>query len=350
MFKRFFAAAVFVLLGLVSVPEAAQAACTVPNTLTNGTTADATAVMGNFTSLAGCAAPLSAPAFTGTISVTSAASQYAQATVQSGAGTGSGYGAVIKVANTAGHLFQQLISDGGSPTFYYTETGMLTMSTDAGFGIKINTNATDNNGLRIATSGATSCYPSCSNVSDKRIKTDIANLLPASGLTAINALRPVSYKWKDARTGTEQQIGLIAQDVRTVFPQVVTNTGIITKDAPDGILALNYSALTAPIVLAIQQLDGKVEALSNRTAHMQAAAMESPANLQAAIRRLQAGNLEQAHEISLLRAQRQTERDQYLDEMKALRAANNNEAAELQILQMRIRVIERKTDIQTAQK
>jgi hypothetical protein len=238
--------------------------------LTNGTTADATQVMTNFTSLGGCVAPLANPAFGGTISVTSAANHYAMATVQSGAGSGTGYGAVLGLLNTAGHEFQQLISDGGAPTLYYTETNMLTMSTDAGFGIKINTNATDNNGLRIATNGATSCFPSCSNVSDKRIKTDIAALSPAAGLAAIGTLRPVSYRWKDAKMGQGQQIGLLAQDVRAVFPQLVTNTGSVTKDAPDGVLALNYSALAAPIVLAIQQLDARTQKIQQQQAEISA--------------------------------------------------------------------------------
>jgi uncharacterized protein YoaH (UPF0181 family) len=80
-------------------------------------------------------------------------------------------------------------------------------------------------------------------------------------LAAINALRPVSYYWKDPGKGSGEQIGFVAQDVRNVFPQVIINTGIITKDAPDGILSLNYSALTAPMVLAIQQLDAKTNSV-----------------------------------------------------------------------------------------
>src|SRR5690242_14349959 len=65
MFKIFIGAA----LGLLLLGDSAMAACSVPNTLTNGTTADATAVMGNFTSIAGCAAPLASPSITGSVSI-----------------------------------------------------------------------------------------------------------------------------------------------------------------------------------------------------------------------------------------------------------------------------------------
>jgi hypothetical protein len=188
-------------------------------------------------------------------------SNYAQINVNSNGGAGNGYGAVLSLLNTNGVASQLRLADTGPGTNYATEQFMLTMSVGSGYGIKINTNATDNNGLRIATTGATSCYPSCSNVSDRRIKTDITRLKGANGLVAINALRPISYYWKDPKKGSGEQIGFVAQDVRDVFPQAVINTGIITKDAPDGILSLNYSALTAPMVLAIQQLDARTNSV-----------------------------------------------------------------------------------------
>src|SRR6202012_3687656 len=50
--------------------SAAQASCPgYPYTLTNGTTADASQVMGNFTYIQGCAAPLASPSFTGNVGI-----------------------------------------------------------------------------------------------------------------------------------------------------------------------------------------------------------------------------------------------------------------------------------------
>jgi hypothetical protein len=248
------------VLALLLSNGGAMAACTTLTSFTNGQTADATQVMNNFNAINNCAAPLITPSFTTGIQIDGVTSSYAQANIISHGGVGNGYAALFKLTNANGQVTQFLLADSGAGTpTYYSEYPMAVLSTQSGYGIKINTNGTDNNGLRIATSGATTCYPTCSNASDLRLKKDIAALTSAQGLTAINALRPVSYKWKDATMGAEQQIGLIAQDVRRVFPQVVMNSGAITKGAPDGILALNYSALTAPIVLAIQQLDARTK-------------------------------------------------------------------------------------------
>jgi hypothetical protein len=62
-----------IALSFFGFPIAVQAACSsYPYTLTNGTTADATQVMANFTTVSGCAgsaAPLASPSFTGTVNV-----------------------------------------------------------------------------------------------------------------------------------------------------------------------------------------------------------------------------------------------------------------------------------------
>ncbi|KKW45919.1 MAG: hemagluttinin family protein [Parcubacteria group bacterium GW2011_GWB1_57_6] len=95
--------------------------------------------------------------------------------------------------------------------------------------------------------------------SDQRLKQDISPLAGASGLAAIGALNPVSFYWKPAaERGTNEQFGLIAQDVRNVFPNLVTTTNP-TPLAPDGTLTIDYQGLIAPMVLAIQQLDARTK-------------------------------------------------------------------------------------------
>jgi len=57
-----------ILAAVLSTPASAQ--CTsIPNTLSNGTTADASKVMGNFTYLGGCAASVANPKFTGGVGI-----------------------------------------------------------------------------------------------------------------------------------------------------------------------------------------------------------------------------------------------------------------------------------------
>jgi hypothetical protein len=72
--------------------------------------------------------------------------------------------------------------------------------------------------------------------SDRRLKTDIA---PIKGLEMILALNGVKFKWK--KTGLNE-IGLIAQDVEKVLPELVSTN-------PDtGLKAVKYGNLVAPLI------------------------------------------------------------------------------------------------------
>ena len=133
------------------------------------------------------------------------------------------------------------------------------------------------------------------NTSDSRLKTDVAD--STLGLSFINALRPVSYKWKegqktvvsqkyvnaageevpesdpsavttelvtDSVPGTRTHWGFIAQDVKSV----VDSTGVdfagwtlADPDDPDSIQSLRYTEFIAPLVKAVQELTARVKAL-----------------------------------------------------------------------------------------
>ena len=94
---------------------------------------------------------------------------------------------------------------------------------------------------------------SCS--SDATLKTNIAPLLVTSSLDEINSLTPVSFNWKGQPT-TNSQVGLVAQDVQKVFPQIVSTS---TK----GTLLLNYTKLIPYLIDAIQSLTARVTALES---------------------------------------------------------------------------------------
>lgn len=70
------------------------------------------------------------------------------------------------------------------------------------------------------------------------------------GLSFINKLNPVKFKWNDDRD-TNQHYGLIAQDVKKIIPD-----GIVVDDEKMGI---RYAELIAPIIKAIQELYVKIE-------------------------------------------------------------------------------------------
>lgn len=69
MHSRFQLSVVAIALGLFGMSIEARAACPVPNTLTNGTVADANDVMGNFNALGSCAVGTTGSPTTGSITV-----------------------------------------------------------------------------------------------------------------------------------------------------------------------------------------------------------------------------------------------------------------------------------------
>jgi hypothetical protein len=80
--------------------------------------------------------------------------------------------------------------------------------------------------------------------SDRRLKKDIVSIDPEAALDEIAALRPVSFAW---RKNDQRDMGLIAQEVDDVFPDIVVHS-------PDDRLALKYISLIAPMIASIQEL------------------------------------------------------------------------------------------------
>jgi len=88
--------------------------------------------------------------------------------------------------------------------------------------------------------------------SDRRLKENIAVI--DNSLDKINQLEGVSFDWKDSG---KESIGLIAQDVEKVFPEIVS-----TDLAVDGgMKSVGYGNLVAPIIEAIKELSQKIDDL-----------------------------------------------------------------------------------------
>lgn len=93
--------------------------------------------------------------------------------------------------------------------------------------------------------------------SDVRLK---ANITQLSGvLERLERIRGVSFEWNgldpSGRSGGRREIGLIAQEVDEVFPELVTAWG------DEGHLAINYSRLSGVLVEAIKELKAENESL-----------------------------------------------------------------------------------------
>ncbi len=78
----------------------------------------------------------------------------------------------------------------------------------------------------------------------------------------ISRLRGVTWEWKDdAPEDAKEQpgMGVIAQEVEKVFPQLVETT-------PEGLKKVNYDGLIAPLIEAVKELDQRLQAIEGRLA------------------------------------------------------------------------------------
>ncbi|WP_164002665.1 tail fiber domain-containing protein [Pyxidicoccus caerfyrddinensis] len=99
--------------------------------------------------------------------------------------------------------------------------------------------------------------------SDLRLKRDITPLEGA--LEKVLKLRATRFKMVAPRDESPQ-IGLIAQEVEEVFPEVI-------DDGPDGMKGINYARLVAPLVEAIKSQQQQLDELR---AALRAATQENP--------------------------------------------------------------------------
>jgi hypothetical protein len=104
------------------------------------------------------------------------------------------------------------------------------------------------------------CYTgSIGACSDARYKTDVATL--SCALEKVSRLRGVSFNWRRdeyprQKFSDDEQVGLIAQEVEEVFPQIVSQTD-------DGYYNVDYSKLTPLLVEAIKELKAQNEELKS---------------------------------------------------------------------------------------
>ena len=87
--------------------------------------------------------------------------------------------------------------------------------------------------------------------SDQRLKKDIEPIYNA--LEKIKQLNGIYFKWI---SNGSKQIGFIAQEVETVFPEIVST------DINSGYKSVQYGNLIAPLLEATKELDLKFETLS----------------------------------------------------------------------------------------
>ena len=103
--------------------------------------------------------------------------------------------------------------------------------------------------------------------SDERLKDIISPI--ASALTGVLSLRAVRYSWKNDEAKVAR-VGLIAQDVQKVLPEVVNSSKLPQSADETEYLGVAYTEVIPLLVAAIQELSAKNEALEARLAALEA--------------------------------------------------------------------------------
>lgn len=104
------------------------------------------------------------------------------------------------------------------------------------------------------------------DVSDEREK---ENIVTISNATAkLKQLRGVYHTWKDTENrGTDTHIGLIAQEVEAVVPEVVSTSNPTSLNTPEsdtvGLKGVAYAKLVPLLIETIKELETRIETLEN---------------------------------------------------------------------------------------
>ena len=184
---------------------------------------------------------------------------------------------LVKVKRHGGKLYFQLENDAGTNQ---NAIVLGSSGSSAKVGVELRYNnvkrlETTTNGLEIrslgvgadasgtrgeirATNDITAFYSS-----DLRLKENIQTI--EGTLDKIDNIRAVSYDWKELteeerktiHSHTGSDIGVIAQEVEEVFPDLV-------EDRPNGYKAVNYEKLSAVLLSAVKELKQEVEELKQK--------------------------------------------------------------------------------------
>ncbi|MFC4095976.1 tail fiber domain-containing protein [Euzebyella saccharophila] len=130
-------------------------------------------------------------------------------------------------------------------------------------------------GLRFHYGGALRGFINANNgayvqSSDKRLKSEIRPLTNVLG--KVKELKPSTYYYK-SDIERKRTIGLIAQDVQSIFPDLVSS------DNEDELLGLNYSAFAIVAIKAIQEQQSLIEKQSERIASLEARLLRLEKNI-----------------------------------------------------------------------
>lgn len=144
----------------------------------------------------------------------------------------------------------QLFSSGTAPSYLAGKLGLGTTnpvySLDvkaSGTGVIARFNSDNNTGCTLADGGTISCS------SDIVLKKNIDEI--GSSLERVLALSPVEFNWKSQSDGTTKQGGFIAQEVESIFPDLVSIDN-------EGLKSVSMVGMIPYLTRAVQEQDVKI--------------------------------------------------------------------------------------------
>ena len=151
-------------------------------------------------------------------------------------------------------------ADGSGQDFATTHDNQFLIHAQGGVGI-----GTNNPQQQLNVAGNVKCS-GVQEVSDLRLITDIAPITDAS--CKIEQIRGVTFRWnKNAEPmggkPREEQIGIIAQEVEQIFPELVSTPG-------NGYNSVDYTKLTAVLIEAVKEVQLQNSLLLQRIEAMEA--------------------------------------------------------------------------------
>ena len=150
-----------------------------------------------------------------------------------------GIGVTYTLSATASKLDDNLIVNGGATFNNSTPATKVTIGTDG--------NITAIGGTFSSSITAGSFLYSSSDLNLKK------NIVPLSSqLEKISQLQGVSFDWKK---DDKHSLGLIAQEVEKVYPDLVST------DKTTGLKAVAYGGLVAPLIEAVKEQQKQIDAL-----------------------------------------------------------------------------------------
>jgi hypothetical protein len=172
-------------------------------------------------------------------------------------------------------ISNQSLSNGNSTLFsnnFYQNAGDRPIKTGYVQGIVMNPNAAGS--VRVLTSSSTvtsgtnfsfTAGPyvsaggtSWTSSSDERLKTITGEI--SDGLTKVSSLRAAEFTWNDDDSNTPQ-VGLIAQDVQAVLPEVISQERKYNSNDETEYLGVSYDQVIPLLVAALKEAKTKIETL-----------------------------------------------------------------------------------------